>query len=284
MGLINTGFQNIVIDSRSKISLDNECLKIERDDVLLIPLVNINSIIITSSQVSITSAVIGRIVDYNILLLFNDVVQHQFRLVQNLQQNTNLLEVRSKQINWDEETKWQLWKNIVINKIKTEENVCKKELMPKETIINKDNINFYEGNAAKDYFRTIFGRDFTRGKDCEINHGLNYGYAILIGIIARAIVSHGYLLEFGIHHCNNTNNYNFAYDLIEPFRFMVDKIVLAHIGQPLSSYKDELISIGNSSIYYCEKEYTINTAIDAFANDLFNALNNNKIISFNIHG
>lgn len=35
-----------------------------------------------------------------------------------------------------------------------------------------------EGHAAKVYFNALFGKDFSRGEDCDANMYLNYGYSI----------------------------------------------------------------------------------------------------------
>lgn len=37
-----------------------------------------------------------------------------------------------------------------------------------------------EGHAAKVYFNALFGKDFTRSRDCIINAALNYGYSLIL--------------------------------------------------------------------------------------------------------
>ena len=51
---------------------------------------------------------------------------------------------------------------------------------------------------------------------------LNYGYAIVRAAVARAIVVAGLLPSLGIKHCNRSNSFALADDLIEPLRPMVD--------------------------------------------------------------
>ncbi|WP_429980901.1 CRISPR-associated endonuclease Cas1, partial [Mycoplasmopsis bovis] len=48
-----------------------------------------------------------------------------------------------------------------------------------------------EGHAAKLYFQILFGSDFTRERNAEdkINIYLNYGYSVLLSLIARLICS-----------------------------------------------------------------------------------------------
>ena len=47
---------------------------------------------------------------------------------------------------------------------------------------------------------------------------LNYGYAVLRAIIARAICAAGFHPSLGIHHHNRYNAFCLADDLMEPFR------------------------------------------------------------------
>ena len=54
---------------------------------------------------------------------------------------------------------------------------------------------------------------------------LNYGYAILRAVMARALVSSGMLPTLGIHHHNRYNAYCLADDIMEPYRPYVDEMV-----------------------------------------------------------
>jgi CRISPR-associated protein Cas1 len=82
-----------------------------------------------------------------------------------------------------------------------------------------------EGHAAKVYFNRLFGQDFSRSLDEPRNWALNYGYVVLHSLIARQIVSRGYLTEIGIFHANEFNQMNLASDFVEIFRPLVDHIV-----------------------------------------------------------
>jgi len=55
---------------------------------------------------------------------------------------------------------------------------------------------------------------------------LNYGYAVLLAIVARGLVSSGLLPAVGIHHRNKYNPWCLASDIMEPYRPFVDRIVL----------------------------------------------------------
>lgn len=63
---------------------------------------------------------------------------------------------------------------------------------------------------------------------------LNYGYAILRAVIARALVGAGLLPTLGIHHRNQYNAYCLADDIMEPYRPSVDALVCRILhGHPM---------------------------------------------------
>ena len=88
-----------------------------------------------------------------------------------------------------------------------------------------------EGRAAAYYWKNLFAgidglENFTRSREGEApNNLLNYGYAILRAIVARALVSSGMLPTLGIHHHNRYNAYCLADDIMEPYRPYVDELV-----------------------------------------------------------
>lgn len=86
-----------------------------------------------------------------------------------------------------------------------------------------------EAVAAAYYWKEIFPEidDFSRDRYGVFpNNFLNYGYAILRGVVARALVASGLLPTLGIHHHNRYNAYCLADDIMEPYRPFVDKLVL----------------------------------------------------------
>jgi len=82
-----------------------------------------------------------------------------------------------------------------------------------------------EGQGSKHYWSNLFPETFRRSKEGAedpLNMRLNYGYAVLRSLIARALVSVGLNGSLGLGHCNAGNAFNLADDFIEPYRFMVD--------------------------------------------------------------
>lgn len=104
--------------------------------------------------------------------------------------------------------------------------------------VNKDNVDYNESLAAKDYF-SYYHEGFNRRTEDPINSRLNYGYAVVRSAIARKLVTAGFHPTFGMHHGNQLNAFNLADDLIEPYRAIVDLVVHNNIGTNVRLSKTE---------------------------------------------
>ncbi|HOX28679.1 MAG TPA: type II CRISPR-associated endonuclease Cas1 [bacterium] len=87
-----------------------------------------------------------------------------------------------------------------------------------------------EALAARRYWTLLFADpEFIRDRDAPSpNALLNYGYAVLRAIIARAICAAGLHPSLGLHHHNRYDSFCLASDLMEPFRPVVDRAVTLH--------------------------------------------------------
>lgn len=85
-----------------------------------------------------------------------------------------------------------------------------------------------EGVASSRYWPRLFADpDFRRRREGEDqNRHLNYGYAVLRAVVARAICASGLHPGLGIHHHNRYDPFPLADDLMEPFRPLVDRAVV----------------------------------------------------------
>ncbi|WP_440952218.1 CRISPR-associated endonuclease Cas1 [Methanococcoides sp. FTZ1] len=76
------------------------------------------------------------------------------------------------------------------------------------------------------------------GAGDKVNVMLNYGYALLESECLRAINSVGLDAHVGFLHEMNQSKYSLAYDLQEPFRFIVDLAVMSLIEKGAMDNKD----------------------------------------------
>ncbi len=99
----------------------------------------------------------------------------------------------------------------------------------------------HEAQAARIYWRTLFGDDFRRDRAAQgLNAALNYSYAIIRACIARGVVSAGLHPSFSLHHKNPQNPLNLVDDLIEPFRPIADYLLWHHVKNHNQEEKIEL--------------------------------------------
>lgn len=137
--------------------------------------------------------------------------------------------------------KKQIWRSIVQEKITNQaiildvyghEETSKCLHVMVKDVTSGDSTN-REGYAAREYWSCLFGESFRRDHDSEDKENtlLNYGYAVLRGIVARAVCVAGLHPSLGLHHKNQRNNYCLVDDLMEPFRPIVDYLVLEFLSQ-----------------------------------------------------
>ncbi len=93
-----------------------------------------------------------------------------------------------------------------------------------------------EAQAARRYWPLLMGSEFRRDRDTPgANALLNYGYAVMRATVARAVVAAGLHPTIGIQHANRGNALALADDLIEPFRPLVDALVVSMLGQGIDT-------------------------------------------------
>ena len=140
--------------------------------------------------------------------------------------------ILKNQINSSLPFKKRIWQQVVVKKILNQAltlKLCGKDsgfLERIATTVKSGDSDNREAYAARLYWKSLFGKEFTRDKDLEgVNSFLNYGYAIMRASMARAVCSSGLLPSLGIHHENHLDQFALADDLFEIYRPIVDYIV-----------------------------------------------------------
>lgn len=278
------GFRTVVIKSRAKLEYQLNHLIVRGEDEKRVCLNEINTLIIETTAVTITAVLLIELVKKGIKVIFCDEkYQPSFECLPyygSFENNKRILQ----QINWDSITKGEVWRQIVIRKIEGQREVLIKyrkhdaaDLLKQYIgeVLHYDETN-REGHAAKVYFNALFGSNFSRGnKEHPINIALNYGYTILLSAFNRNIVNSGYITQLGIWHDNEFNDFNFGSDLMEPFRPLVDAIVLN--VDDLHEFKKVLNNLLNYKVKMDGKVTILNHAITTYVRSIFNALNNTNI-------
>lgn len=276
------GYRTVVIKSRCKLEYSLNYLVHRADKETRINLDEINSIIIQSTQVSLTSALLSELVNKKIKVIFCDSKSNPQAELVPYYAAYNVKEKIEAQMSISSMTKSDVWKEIIIQKIKQQSlNLKYKELNDSYLKLNNymaevvsGDMTNREGHAAKVYFNSLFGKDFSRDKDISINAYLNYGYSIILSAINREVKNLGYLTEIGIHHIGDANPFNLSCDFIEPLRALVDYWVISEKVNE-ANYKKEMINLLNCQVICDNKKMFLDNAIKSYVLSLFNALFNN---------
>ena len=280
------GFRTVVVLSHCKLEYSLNYLVYRTiDETKRINIDEINTVIIQSTSVSITAALLNELISKKIKVIFCDEKSNpSFELIPYIGDSVSSRRINEQTI-WSKDMKDLVWQKIVIEKIKNQRlllekyNIDSYVLKEFENGVEKGDITNREGHAAKVYFNRIFGDGFTRTSESEYNAYLNYGYSIILSQFNRAIASKGYLTQIGIHHKNDFNPFNLACDLMEPFRPIVDD--LAH-NVNMSNFKDKMIDLLNINVFISNQNQTLSNAINIYVASIFRALNTGSIdeISF----
>ncbi|RIA45757.1 CRISPR-associated Cas1 family protein [Hephaestia caeni] len=142
----------------------------------------------------------------------------------------------------------QLWRRIVTAKIAMQgsllatRGIAGAEAFPliARRVKSGDSDNL-EAQAARRYWPLLMGAEFRRDRNSPgANALLNYGYAVIRATVARAVIAAGLHPTIGINHANRGNAFVLADDLVEPFRPLVDALVVAMIARGLDTLDPKL--------------------------------------------
>ena len=216
---------------------DNQLVvKKPNEEVRTASIEDIGFIILDSPQITITNALIGALLENNCAVLNCGKTHLPEGLLLPLAGNTLQSERFNAQIEASLPLKKQLWQQTIQQKIVNQAAVLRhvhgleaKNMLAWANSVRSGDADNREAVAAAYYWKEMFPDipDFVRDRNgIPPNNLLNYAYAILRGIVARALVVSGLLPTFGIHHHNRYNAYCLADDVMEPYRPIADRLII----------------------------------------------------------
>ncbi|MBO4751143.1 MAG: type II CRISPR-associated endonuclease Cas1 [Bacteroidales bacterium] len=202
-----------------------------------LPIEDLGVVVLDHQQITITSGAIAALIENNAAVVTCDEKHIPTGLVLPLEGHTVQQERFEAQISASLPLRKQLWQQTIVQKIRNQAAVLheitgievKNMLVWASDVRSGDSTNL-EGRAAAYYWSRLLEMEeekFVRDRSgMWPNAMLNYGYAILRAVVARALVSSGLLPTLGIHHHNRYNAYCLADDVMEPYRPYVDRLVM----------------------------------------------------------
>lgn len=278
-------WRTIVVSSSAKLDYQLGYLVVRKDVTVKVHISEISILIIESTAVSLTVALLNELMKKKIKVIFCDEKRNpSSELIPYYGSHDTSAKIR-EQIKWSEQEKTVIWTEIVTEKIRKQADTLDQYGKSEVKLLRKyiEEIEYgdatnREGHAAKVYFNALFGMDFTRTEEKSINAALNYGYGILLSAFNREIVMNGYITQIGLFHNNMFNQFNLGSDLMEPFRSIVDQQVKNMMPQKFESEEKRTILeiLQNEVLIAGRKEYVSN-AIKIYCKSIFDALSSNDI-------
>lgn len=239
--------RTLFFENPAYLSLRNRQLVIKRtgpangeEMITTTPIEDLGVVLLENRQITITNGVLDALLANNCAVITCDERHMPSGMMLPLEGNTIQSERFRNQIEASLPLKKQLWQQTIQAKIHNQASVLKRcrnaiigNMLSWEKNVKSGDSDNLEGRAAVYYWQKMFPEqdDFKRDREGDgPNNLLNYGYAILRAVVARALVSSGMLPTFGIHHRNRYNAYCLADDIMEPYRPYVDELVVKIVG------------------------------------------------------
>lgn len=281
------GWRIVQITKPCKLSIkDKQLLYLPQDEAeLKIPLEDISVLIFENKQISLSSYLLSELAKYGIVLFSCDSSHIPSGTFFPFHNHSRYSEIAWLQIETSEPLKKRIWQEIVKAKIQNQAEVLSvlnkdgaKKLQEIAKTVQSGDAKNAEAFAAGLYWKNLWN-NFNRHNEADIrNSALDYGYAIIRGAMARAIVGAGLLPCFGIHHANKLNSFNLADDLMEPFRPFLDYQVATmnwdNITELSTDIKHKLVGVLTQTCLLEKEEIGLLYCCEIEASSLAKAIKN----------
>lgn len=255
-----------------------------------IPIEDLGFLVLEHPQITITNGLLLKLVQNKTAVITCDKQHLPCSFLQPLVGHSEQTERIRYQLDASIPLKKNLWQQTVTAKIQNQahhflargKNALRLKRYAKE--VKSGDWNNQEALAAAFYFQNLFAiKNFSRNqKGIAPNNLLNYGYAILRAVAARAIISSGMLPSVGIFHHNKYNAFCLADDVMEPYRPYVDSLVYdivesgCQIEELTTPLKAELLSIPAIDVVIDGKKSPLMNAMSRTTNSLYECFTGEK--------
>lgn len=248
-----------------------------------VPIEDIGILVLENPQITLTNGLITKLIQNKAAIINCDKQHLPCSILQPLVGHTEQTERFMNQLNASLPLKKNLWQQTVSSKINNQANHLfrrgknHKKLSRWATEVKSGDTENHEAIAAAHYWQNIFDIEgFTRYRSgIAPNNLLNYGYAILRAVTARALISSGMLPGVGIFHRNKYNAFALADDIMEPYRIYVDDLVYEIVDsgenvEDLNTFlKTKLLKIPAMDVVIDEKQSPLMVAMSRTTNSLY---------------
>lgn len=271
-------WRSVFISQPARLRCKSKQLHIEQEgEVFCVPLEDIGAIVVENREVNISASLLASFAQTHIAVFVCDSKHMPCGVMQPFHQHSRQRKILVSQLSASKPFLKKCWQLIVQQKISNQAECLR--LCGKDSYIGvktlagevlSDDSTGRESYAARLYFASLFP-NFLRREERAQTAALDYGYAILRGVIARCLTSYGLQPSLGVHHASELNAFNLADDLIEPFRPLVDLWVAENyleVEEFTLQMRQELVALLHYDIKIDGKRQTVLRAIEIAAGQL----------------
>ncbi len=222
-------WRSVIISQPARLKRENFALLVEQEQSARVPFEDIAVIVLNNREITLTHPVLSACAEYGIGLYATGDNHQPSGVFLPFQSHSRATRMLRLQLDLDKPTGKRAWTTIIQTKIGNQAFAMRtlnagdhERLESYARRVRSGDTGNMEAQASAYYFPRLFGRGFQRGMDSWTNAALDYGYAVMRGACARALVAHGMLPTVGLFHSSEQNAFNLADDLIEPYRPIVD--------------------------------------------------------------
>ena len=272
-------YRQLIIAKKAHLSIKDSKILVKQDDFEnLIPVEDVNIVVLDGSEITLSTNFLHICSKFQVCVMACGDNHMPSSITSSINQHYRPLQVIEYQINLTQSQKECLAEVLlkqkvlnqlfVVDTVRNDENATKLLSQYVNEIEGNDYIN-REGTAAKVFFNSLYGKDYVRFEEDVINHAQNYGYGVLRSCITRNINALGLCSYLGVNHHGKTNPFNLVYDLIEPFRPIVDYYIVENLYQfddeLKLQYRKELVNLLNAMVKVNDKTVTVQYAVELLA-------------------
>lgn len=277
-------WRGVHLSQKARLSLaDGQMVVEQADGTVRLALEDLAWLVLDTPQASLTTQLLSACMEAGLVVVTTDASHLPNGILLPFHGHHRQAGMAEKQVAMTAPLKKRLWQAIVKAKITNQAAILDKTERDGGKVVaemarhvgsgDPDNV---EARAARQYWSCLFS-DFRRDDDEDRrNKLLNYGYAVVRAVIARALVASGLLPAFGLHHASIGNAFNLADDIIEPFRPFVD--FLAQAQEPTKdgelSLEDRraMVAILLADVRLGRDTMTLSAAVEQVAASLVRAI------------
>ena len=254
-----------------------------------IPIEDVGVIVLEHPQITITHKLLSHLIANKVVVISCDDRRLPISYTLPIEGHTEQSKRIKAQIEMSRPLQGSLWRQTVQRKIVNQALVLKKYkkdnrklLYWAKQVMPHDGDN-HESFSSAYYWQALLGESFVRDRyGPPPNNLLNYGYAILRAVTARALVSSGLHPSLGIFHKNKYNAYCLADDIMEPYRPLVDDMVIEimHSGTNFEEItmeiKQILLQIPAMDVKIGKRSGPLMTAMSRTTSSLYDCMTGKK--------